>query len=294
MTFLTSKIQFNNFEVGEFIEEKKRTYEDTIEIIENFPWNPQREKIVIELTNPSITVESESNEYLKLGVFFNGKFVLHYLDNEQTLFTKSFIDIKDTYKYLKNYFDETFDTTDFKRERTWLQDNLKHFVSQDFNYTVTAHTVKKFLWSTSAISFAFTIFFIFCFLFRKGIFNYGILIFMILNMFLVGGGLNLILFFNYYFYAKDKILIMSKGNDVFYYGSINSPSEYNKNEILQFTIISSRSSRSPINGFAFIKIELKDGTIIKIPNLLVDHYSLEQKLFGYPKVDKGGFPFIKS
>lgn len=294
MTLLTSKIQFNNFEVGEFIEEKKRSYDETVEIIKKFPWNKQREKIVIELTNPSITVEGQNNDYLKFAVFYNGKFVLHYLDNEQVLFTKSFVDINDTYKYLKNYFIGTFDTSDFKKETTWLQHNLKHFVSQDFNYTVASHVVKKFLWSTSAISFAYSIFFILFFLFKKGIHMNGIGIFMILlTMLLVGGGINLILFFNYYFYTKDKILIMSKGNDIFYYGSINSPVEYNKNQIIKFTTIRSRSYKSPINGFALIKIELKDGTIIKVPNLLVDYFSLEQKLFEYPKVDKGGFPFLK-
>lgn len=167
MTLLTSKIQFNTFEVGEFVEEKKRTYEETVEIIERFPWNEQREKIVIELTNPSITVEGQNNDYLKLSVFFNGKFVLHYLDKEQVLFAKGFADIKYSYQYLKNYFTGTFETTDFKKETTWFQNNLKHFVSQDFNYTVTSPRVKKFLWSTSAISFAYTIFLFYFFYLKK-------------------------------------------------------------------------------------------------------------------------------
>ncbi len=69
MRILTSKIQCKSFEAGEFIKEKKRSYEGTIELIEIFPWNKQREKIVIELTNPSITIEGENNDFLKLVVF---------------------------------------------------------------------------------------------------------------------------------------------------------------------------------------------------------------------------------
>lgn len=293
MSFLTSKIQLNNFEVGEFNEEKKRNYEETIELIENFPWNKQRENIVINLTNPSITIEGFNNDFLKLAVFFNGKFVLYYLDNGYTLFTKSFIDIKDSYKYLKNYFTKNFSTSDFKKENTWLQGNLKHFVSQDFKYIVTNEKIRKFIWSTSAINFAYSLFVIIFFLVKGeiNINNLGIL-FICLSMFIIGGGLNLILLFNYYAYSKDKVLIMSKGNDEFYFGNIIHPAKFNKKDILQFTLKRHRNYKSPISSFAIVSIELKDGTNIKIPNLLVNYYSMEQKLRECAKIEKGGFPLL--
>ena len=66
MTNLVSKMQYKNFEAGEFIEEKERSFDETIELIGNFPWEAQREKIVIELTNPSVTMEGKNNDYLKL------------------------------------------------------------------------------------------------------------------------------------------------------------------------------------------------------------------------------------
>ena len=80
----------------------------------------------------------------------------------------------------------------------------------------------------------------------------------------------------------------------FYNSTINSPVKYDKKDILQFTTIQSTHYRSPIADFAFIKIEFKNGTIIKIPNLLVDHSSLEQKLFQYHKIEKGRFPYINT
>ena len=110
-------------------------------------------------------------------------------------------------------------------------------------------------------------------------------------MFLGGGGINLLLFFNYYTHSEGKLLIMSKENDVFYYGNINAPVKYNKNEILQFTLIETKSHRSPVQGFAFIKIEFKDGTDIKIPNIFMDRYRLADKLFQNRKIVEGRFFF---
>lgn len=291
----TSKIQYKNFETGEYVEEKKRSFEELIEIIEQFPWEKERDKILIDLTNPSITIQGNNNDYLKLAVYFNRKFVLHYLDVDEILYDKSFMDIRDSYKYLEKYFNGTFDKSEFKKQNTWLKKNVQHFVSQDFHYTVTPASIRKYLWSTSGMNFIFSAFIIFLFIFKNELpINNIALYFILLFMLFMGGGLNLILFFNYYSYCKDKILIMSKGNDLFCYGYKNYPVKYNKNDILQFTTIKSRNHRSPIADFAIIKIEFKDGAVIKIPNLLVDDTSLEHKLFQYRKIEKGGFPYINT
>jgi hypothetical protein len=296
MTERISKIQHKDFEVGEFIEETKRSYGETITLIGNFPWIKEREKIEIALTNPSVTIEGTDNDFLKIAVFYNNKFVLHYFDRNQVLFSKSFTNLTDSYKYIKDYFESTtFVTVDFRKENTWLQNNLKHFVSQDFRYEVTPKSIRKFLILTSGVSFVLSIFFILILL-VNGINHMNMIgtVAILLSAFFIGGGLNLILFFNYYFYTKDKILIMSKGNHIFYFGNRNNPTEYNKKEIFQFTTIRSRNYRSPINAFALIEIEFKNGTIIKIPNILVDYFALERKLFECQKIDKGGFPFIRN
>ena len=66
MTRLISKVQYKNFEAGEFVEVCERTFNETTELIEKFPWTDQRDKIVIDLTNPSITIEGKNNDFLKL------------------------------------------------------------------------------------------------------------------------------------------------------------------------------------------------------------------------------------
>ena len=295
MTKLISKIQYKNFEHGEFVEIQERNYVDTIKLIENFPWNKQRDKIVIDLTNPSITIEGQNNDFLKFALFFNQKYVVHYFNEDQVLFTKSFVDLKDGYDYLENYFNKPiFYTTNFKKETTWLQHNLKHFETRDFNYILTKKSVRNYLLSTSGMNFGLSIFFIVLSL-SKGLnlINPFGLIVLLFTMFLIGGGLHLILFINYYNYVKHKILIMSKGNDDFYFGNIDNPLKYDKKDILKYTTIRSRSSRSQLSRFAIIEIEFINGTILKIPNLLVDYTALEDKLFEYPRIEKNRFPYLR-
>lgn len=294
MTRLISKVQYKNFEVGEFVDIQERNYEDTIKLIESFPWNSQRDKIVIDLTNPSITIEGNNSDFIKFALFFNQKYVLHHFDQTQVLYTKSFINLNEGYKYIRTYFEQPeFDTTDFKKETTWLQHNLKHFVTQDFRYIVTPKSIRAYLISTSGINFCLSIVFLILFL-SKGLDSINIIgiIAILLAMFLIGGGLHLIIFFNYYNYVKRKILIMSKGNNTFFFGNVDSPLKYDKKDILQFTTIRSRGTRNQFSGFAIIKIEFKNGTILKIPNLLVDYTALENKLFEYPKIDKNKLPYL--
>ena len=161
MKLLTSKIQHYNFEEGEFVEEKKRSYAEVIEIIEEFPWELEREFLVVDLTNPSVSISGLNFDYLKLSLYYNGKFVLHYFDRDDVLYSKSFFDIKDSHRYISEFFQDKLTLSDFRKQNTWLQKNKPHFESADFVYTVTAERVKKYLWSTSAISFAASIFFLF-------------------------------------------------------------------------------------------------------------------------------------
>lgn len=294
ITQLISKIQYKSFETGEFVEERERSFEEIIELIEAFPWESQREHIVISLTNPSITVHGQNNEYLKLALFYNGKFVLYYFDQEQTLFSKSLTYRKDAYKYIKHWFDApSFDTHDFKKENTLFQSNLKHFISQDFCYGVTPVSARKFLLSTSGFGLLFTFFMLMLFLIKPHPqMNALAIAALLLMFFLFGGGLNLILFFNHYLYAKNKMLIMSRGNETFYFGDRENLIKYNKKDIIRFITYKVRSNRSPINGFAIVRIELKNGIDIDIPNILIDHSALAYKLNGIPHIEKNKFPLI--
>jgi hypothetical protein len=296
MTRLVAKIQYKNFEAGEFIDVQERDYEETIALIGEFPWHTQREKIVIGLTNPAVTIEGKHNNFLKLAVFFNQKYVLHYFDKNQVVYTRSVLDLADGYVYIKRFFEQPeFVPDDFKKENTWLQHNLKHFVTQDFRYITSRKSVIKYLLVTSGMNFCFSVVML-TVIFLKGFHTINALglTALLLAIFVVGGGSQFLLFFNYYNHVKNKILILSKGNDSFWFGDKRNPLHYNKKDILYYTTIRMGGSRGLYNGFAIVEITLRDGTVLKIPNLLLDDIMLAQKLFEYPGTEKNELPYLRT
>jgi hypothetical protein len=85
---------------------------------------------------------------------------------------------------------------------------------------------------------------------------------------------------------------MSKGNETFYFGTIDNLTEYHKKEILQYTVFRTRGSRNSANAFAVVEIAFKNGTVLRIPNLLIGYQAMEQKLFEYKRIEKNSFPFV--
>lgn len=293
MINLLSKVQYKNYETGEFSQAMERNFEDTITLIENFPWQAEREKIVISLTNPSITIEGRNNDFLKLALYYNQKFVLYYFSNNR-LYTRSFSQIKDGHEYISGYFSSgSVDIAKFKKQPTWFQNNLKHFITQHFNYFITPGSARQFLFKTSGINFCLGLCFLVLILKSINAPHFVfMLLFLVPFMFIGGGGLLLIMFFQYYRICKNKILKMSKGNDSFYFGEMENPEMYNKKDIFSYTTIRNYNNRHMFQGFAIVEIEFKNGKVLKIPSLLIDYLELEHKLFEYSRITKNELPFV--
>src|SRR5207237_1428266 len=102
-----------------------------------------------------------------------------------------------------------------------------------------------------------------------------------------------ILFFNYYLYARDKVLTLSKGNDLFYYGFTGNPEKFNKNDIEQAFFIRRKAYKSSINGFAILEVCFKDNTTIRIPSIFVSPEQLLDKFTGVPITESKAFPWLK-
>lgn len=290
MKTLVTKLQYKNFEPGEFVEVQERTYEETIGLIEDYPWDIQREKFIIDLTNPSVTIEGRNGDYLKLAVFYNQKYVLLYLNKDQRLFSRSFSTLQDGYAYIKSFFEQpVFDLTGFKKETTLLQNNVKHFATQDFRYELTVQSVKKYWLSAKVFHIMVPMTFL---IILVGVARNVIVLLWPGIIAIWGVVMPLRLFFSYYNYVKDKILIMSKANDTFYFGSVDNMVKYDKKDILKCTIVKSRGPRSIYKGYAVVKIEFKNGTLLSIPNLLIDHRALEDKLFQCRKVHENKSPYL--
>jgi len=88
------------------------------------------------------------------------------------------------------------------------------------------------------------------------------------------------------------VLIMSKGNDEFWFGPSDDPEKFDKKEIGQVTLYEN-SGRSLTSGFTRIEIKFKDARCVNISNLLVERQALLDKLFEYPiKNVSAGWPSI--
>ncbi len=291
MESLISKIQYDNFEAGEFVDIKERTYNEVIELIQNFPWNKQREHLVVSLTNPSITIEGNNNDYLKLALSYNQKYVLYYLSDDGTLYTKSFEQLESTFNYIEQFFEKTdFDTTGFKKTSSSFNEMIGHFRTDDFNYVMTNKNIQK-------LFFKYFIAFIYGFGVLLLLYNDSHSIYLndrvAFLKILVGGsaflliGFPILFFYNHYKHSKNKLLIVSKGNPIFYYGNIDAPIEYNKNDILQIFINNSRSSSE-----STFKIEFKNGQSIQISLLLLANFYVQVKFSDIPIIRKFINPLI--
>ena len=155
MQQLIVKIQSNQCEKGEFLEVFTRGYNDVITLLNSLNWQKEREHLVVSLTNPSVTIQDEHGNYLKLATYYNGKFVLYYLNNQNKLYTKAVSNISESYPYIKSFFEDSvaFNTKGFKNYFGWWQNYLPHFKSNSFVYAYNRKTFIKYVVKTSGLSF---------------------------------------------------------------------------------------------------------------------------------------------
>ena len=73
-----------------------------------------------------------------------------------------------------------------------------------------------------------------------------------------------------------------------------TPVKYDKKDIFAIHYHQEQGfAKSSLVAFAIVEIELKNGTVLKIPNLLVDYSAIETKLFEYPRIDANEFPLLR-
>ncbi|MEO7044397.1 MAG: hypothetical protein ABI091_03765 [Ferruginibacter sp.] len=292
---LTCKTQYSSFEPGEFTDIKQVNFETAVNVIENFPWNKEREHIVIDLTCPSVSFEYSPESILKLEVYFNNKYVLNFFDGEH-LYSKSFTDYKLSYPFIEYFFEhQTIDFTAFKKENIWLKKIARHFITNDFIYTVQ----RKNIWQSAGFgTLLLSAMLIFVFInsffdsYNKALPTY--LFILLPFLILLYGGINWILLFNYYLYSKNKTLQISRGNNIFLWGKTDDIKEYKKTDIQQIVIRQNKGRRCPWSNFTLTFLYLKDGEIIKIPSILLDGEGFLYKLPGIEsKIKPTVIPFCK-
>lgn len=289
---MTTKIQYNNFETGEFTEEKERTLDETIHLINNFPWQQQRDHITIGLTDPSITIEGANGDFLKLAPFYHGKFVLYLCKIPETLFSRSFDNVSNTFPLIQSFFDDpaVFDTTSFKKQTTWFQHPSIHFRTNNFIYDL--NTARRFVAATPllivlAYTLVFTCIGIFGNPHARPLVVFSLLLFVVL--FAIAR-----LFLNHLKVSEGNVLILSKGKDVFAYGPAANLVWRNKKDIAELITHGRRGRGGTYYAMTRVEVIFSNGEDpLDISCLLINWNDLMNKFPGCPTSTVSElFPFI--
>jgi hypothetical protein len=290
MTLIT-KAQYGNFEQGEFTERKQRSYEETIQLIEAFPWEEQRRNLQVNLTGASITIEGKDGNFLKLALYYHGKFILYYLDADHRLFEQSYLKCSDTYSFILAFFRDGAAPVDFKQQHTFLQNVSTHFKDRDFSYRMTPGKI-------TALALLGCFFGLMLSSWIPIVTVRGLptasLPFLILpavmSIFLIG---QVPLTINHYRAARGRLLVISAGKSEFFYGPAHLPKSYDKSEILEMVTYGMRGRGGGYNWLTRVELSLRNGTSINISCLIISRSALTGKLPACPQREKKVlFPFI--
>ncbi|GAA4920383.1 hypothetical protein [Mucilaginibacter defluvii] len=267
-----SKVQHKNYETGEFSEEKARNLEETIALIKAFPWEDERHLTDIQLTGPSVTICNKGGEYLKIGLYFNDKYCIYYLNQGNVLFERSFESLDLVLEIITHFFDNTFKPEGFDKPFPKFS-SKKHFLTQTFEYNPT---VFRFMTITLNLWILFLMFPVVILLMSKPIHFQPDGIFLILLLIAFPG---VLLYYTFIltFPKRNQFLKISRGQNAFWFGdNKNEIVKYGKDEIVNIITYQAKGSRNPIELIVY-EIAFKNNTSIKFTNILISDSDFTSK-----------------
>lgn len=266
MPELISKIQYKNCEKGEFFSEQPRNYEDTLALIQSFPWDEQRGSD-IQVTGPGIIIHGPDNDYLKVALYFNSKFSLYYLDKGGYLYEYHTSELIEECQKVKEYFNGRLNLEGFEKHFFNIG-YCDHFETHIFEYR--ASLLKSLLsWALLVIPLSMFVFINFeldnTLMIKLSVFAALIAIFITLGIYLSYNG----------YYLK-----LSKAHDEFQFGKRKEGIQtYSKQDVKEVVFYEDhRNSRPiPISSFNEARIFFNNGSFIEIPKILISSIRLKSK-----------------
>lgn len=254
MQTLISKLQYHYFEKGEF-------------------------------TDASVTIEQERNEFLKIGMYHNGAFLLYFINEENQTFSHVAKNLSDFNSFISDFFEQKLEGSKLNNQCEWLAQRKQYFITRNFEYRPEPTRHLGLLIEPLFFLIIFSVF-----SWKQDVaLRYSVFIFYLLLY-----GSVWLLFARYYFFTKHLYLKISRGSDDFCFGKNDEKKKYSKKDILQITFYHNKVSKIPWSGFYTYQIDMKDGTVLKLTNLLIGNFVLGEK---FPNViinDKYKFfPFVK-
>ncbi len=272
ITNLVSKVQYENFEEGEFYNIELRSLDETLGMIQQFPWQAFRHSLFsVKLTNPSITIEQTDGSYLKVSMYYYGKFIAYFLNGVGKLSFVIVDKLEEIEIIVKRFFENRVSEIEWKKYFEWVYDKKRHFVSRSFNYTTTWKGVLRLM------SVELTIFVILSLLLLL-LGNVGIVEVLALVLALLWFCLpQIILLINYFIFSRKHILELSRWHNEFSFGKGNNIIKYDKENIIKIVSSSNNWFRCPWNNYYIYEINFRDGSSIKFTNLIIRSFTFDLK-----------------
>jgi hypothetical protein len=291
---ITIKLQYNNFDEGEFTEEQPIDYASFLEIFDKEA-NDRFD------TKYSWTI---NNNYIKY--FINGDnahyTVIEHLGKEVYSFT--YFNKIDKYAYGNNFYYNTIielcklyfenDFSALKQELGKSEKKATKLINFFTQHSLTySFKHKKYF---SLIIGSFYPLMGCAILFNELIFrnrvNVLLLIFSILlftiYFFLIK------LHLNHLKESKNKSITISSGNDNIKVNIEDIEIKFVKSDIKKLIVVNSTSFRNPFAEYEYTQIILNNDSIINITDMIIDTYLMEKKLKGVEKEKKAtGYAYIK-
>ncbi|GAB2696794.1 hypothetical protein GCM10027037_20940 [Mucilaginibacter koreensis] len=266
MSAFISKLQYKNYEPGEFTDEQPRTLEETLAIIKNYPWETERYMVEVEPTCPSVTVMNELGEYLKLGPYFNHKYCLYYLDAGHHLYEMHVATLEEACVVVTSFYETALPLKPFEKH-TFSIGAARHFITRNFEYTFKWIYMLPYLLMGALLTGVFGLQLV-SVLFSFYTESTGTVI-VSLVIFIIG--LTVILF-NYSTYQKVKNLrlIISRGKNEFYYGTVGEETTYLKSDVRLVKV--KRGKNAEVDY-----VEFKNGRRLHISRYIIPPLVLMEK-----------------
>lgn len=276
MPAFISKLQYKTCEDGEYYEEQVRTLEETLALINTFPW--ERERFAeIDLTGPSVTITDGNGNYLKVGIHYGGNFHMYYLDRRNRFYERYPIHIDDVEEMVIDFFNGQVKLRQFGKD-SWGYFKRRYFLTKSFKYTIKA-------WSAILIMNTFVLAPLPCFV--LGLFSWTHDFTNLVGLYICIGALmpaafGAFLFLKYHQHLKRHITI-SRGNNVFIFGEDEDENTtYNKADIIK--IIHYKPTNRRANDTEYFDLIFKDNFTIRLSNVLIG--DLESKFSGRWKMER--------
>lgn len=282
METLISKLQYKNYERGEFSSIEMRTAEETIQLIKDYPWDEQRHLASVELTCPSVTIEHYTGKFLKIGPHFGGKFCL-YLSEGRKISEKIVQHLEDSFEIITDFYSDVDISKSFDRLFTIFRPK-RHFVTASFQYTVTLFRVLS-LFLMPILLMIYGVLFELAGLSRIGgrFSVWPALLMPLMFIFISCIGFRVLI--NYYTYCRGLYINLSKGHNNFYFGTEGDYKEYFKSDIISISSYQNLNHRSAWSGYHVFEIDFKNGEQIRFPNLLLSE-GLFRKKFSEQNINR--------